>query len=308
MGIGGVFDLSTLKKDPRSESVHSQSGGDTIPGPIRLDVTAQNLEAVIQTAMQLPVLLVFFSERSENSQTLVAKMDMLATEYKGRFQLGVVDVEAHRDVTAAFGVTAVPAAAALLQGQPIPLFQGLPDDAQLRDTVEKLLASAQQYGLNGVLDGDPDGVPAEPEVPPLHKEGLEALERGDLEAAHEAYSKALLENPGDSEAKTALYQVELLQRVAQISPSGDADGAEQILVATKDAPLTDVETHLQAADLELAFGRADAAFARLIDVVKATTGDERESVRARLIELFDVVGVHSELVTQARKALANALF
>lgn len=305
MSMGGVFDLSTLKKDPHNEPA---AGGAQIPGPIRLDVTPENLESVIQTAMHLPVLLVFYSERSENSISLVATMDALAAEYKGRFQLGVVDVEAHRDVTAAFGVNAVPAAAAVLQGQPIPLFQGLPDQVQLRDTVEKLLASAAQYGLTGVLDGDPDGTPPEPEVPPLHKEGLEALERGDLEAAHAAYSKALLENPGDGDAKTALYQVELLQRVAQANPDGEAETAQNVLIAAKDAPLTDVTTHLQAADLELAFGRADAAFARLIDVVKATTGDERESVRKRLVELFDIVGVHSDLVMQARKALANALF
>lgn len=283
-------------------------GGSSVPGPFELTVTSENLETVLQTSMHLPVVLVFHSEKSENSTKLAATMSALAARFAGRFQLGLVDVEASREVTGAFGISAVPAAAALLQAQPVPLFQGLPDDEQLIDTVEKLLEAAQQYGLNGVLDGDADGTPPEPEIPPLHKEGLEALEKGDLEGAHAAYTKALKESPADSEARTALHQVELLQRVRAANPEGSPQVAESILLKAKDAPMTDVEPHLEAADVEFSYGRPDAAFARLIDVVRNTTDDDRNLARTRLLALFDIAGPHSELVGQARKALTNALF
>ena len=62
------------------------------------------------------------------------------------------------------------------------------------------------------------------------------------------------------------------------------------------------------AAVESADGRPDAAFTRLIAAVQRTTGDEREKIRERLIELFQVVGPSDPLVSQARKALANALF
>ncbi|MFY9263738.1 MAG: tetratricopeptide repeat protein [Actinomycetaceae bacterium] len=284
------------------------AGEPRVPGPYRIDITESNLEQVLQTSMHLPVIIVFSSEHSANSAKLVALFERLTRDYGGRFQLGTVDVEAQRQVTAAFGVNAVPTAAAILATQPTPLFQGLPEEEAVRQVIDQVLAAGEQSGISGVLDGDPEGVIPEPEIPPLHKEGLEALERGDLDGAHAAYTQALKENVGDNEARLALYQVELLQRLSTLNPEGTAVGAEEILKNAASAELTEVDVHLQAADLEVSFGRADAAFSRLIDVIKATTGDERDRVRTRLLQLFEIVGPHTELVTTARRALTNALF
>lgn len=300
--LGGAFDLSTLKQPEQ------QNAEPSVPGPYELEVRTADLEAVVQTSMHLPVVLVFHSLTSENSAKLVATMSQLAAQYAGRIQVGKVAIEEGREIVTAFGITGIPAAAALLQGQPVPLFQGLPERQQLVEAIDKLLAAASQYGLNGILDGDAAGIPPEPEVPPLHKEGLEALEKGDLAAAHTAYSKALKENPRDSEALTALRQVELLQRVSALNPSGEVAVVEKILVDSRDVAMHNVEVHLTAADIEFSYGRADAAFARLIEVVRQTSGDDRETVRKRLLELFDIIGQHNDLVVQARKALTNALF
>lgn len=302
---GGIYDLSQLKKPAESTPAAEQ---ETLPGPFVVEVTAQNLEHVIQTSMSLPVILAFHSERSENSATLVETLERKVRELGGRIQLATVNVETAREVTAAFGVSAVPAAAALLQGQPVPLFQGLPDDASISDTLSKIVATASQYGLTAVLDGDENAVPPEPEVPPLHREGLQALEEGRLDDAHAAYVAALKENPGDGEAKIALHQVELLIRVSAANPEGSTEVAQEILARATADNLADVEAQLAAADLEFSVGRADAAFGRLIEVVRVTAGDDRDSARQRLLDLFDVAGIHSELVQQARKALTNALF
>ena len=61
------------------------------------------------------------------------------------------------------------------------------------------------------------------------------------------------------------------------------------------------------ADLLVASGDVDNGLAGLIDLVKTSSGDEREEVRQRLLELFDVLGEHPA-VGAARRALANALF
>ncbi|VEI13776.1 tetratricopeptide repeat protein [Trueperella bialowiezensis] len=300
--MSGVYDLSAFQKKDDA------GGGDTVPGPYVLAVTAQNLQGVINTSAQLPVIAAFHSDKSQNSQALIGMLSKLVNEHKGRFQLATVDVDENSDVAQAFGVNAVPAAVAILQGQPIPLFQGLPDDAQLTDTIAKILQAASEYGMTGVLDGDADATPPEPEIPPLHKAGLEALEKGDVEAAHAAYSEALAQNPADSEAQTALYQIELIQRIAQMNPDGDTQATQKILTAAQSAPLTDVDSHLKAADLEFSYQRPDAAFRRLIDVIKATSGEEREKARERLLAYFDILGPEQPVVAQARKALANALF
>jgi putative thioredoxin len=62
------------------------------------------------------------------------------------------------------------------------------------------------------------------------------------------------------------------------------------------------------ADLDVAGGHVEDAFAALVDLVRATQGDERESVRVHLVELFAVVGGHDQRVVKARRALMSALF
>jgi putative thioredoxin len=53
---------------------------------------------------------------------------------------------------------------------------------------------------------------------------------------------------------------------------------------------------------------ADAAFNRLIGLVKRTSGDERTKVRTRLIELFDLFDPSDQAVIAGRRNLANALY
>jgi putative thioredoxin len=43
-------------------------------------------------------------------------------------------------------------------------------------------------------------------------------------------------------------------------------------------------------------------------LVRTTSGDERELVRERLLELFTVVGIADPAVMAARRSLATALF
>ncbi|MCR6712824.1 MAG: tetratricopeptide repeat protein [Demequina sp.] len=69
-----------------------------------------------------------------------------------------------------------------------------------------------------------------------------------------------------------------------------------------------VAAQLAVADLDVLGGAVEDAFARLIDVVRGTSGDERDAVRERLVELFDIVGAEDPRVVAARRALAAALY
>jgi len=55
-------------------------------------------------------------------------------------------------------------------------------------------------------------------------------------------------------------------------------------------------------------GQAEAAFGRLIGVVKRLSGEERNEVRVRLLELFETLGNADERVLKARRDLMTALF
>ncbi|HET6298863.1 MAG TPA: tetratricopeptide repeat protein, partial [Kribbella sp.] len=62
------------------------------------------------------------------------------------------------------------------------------------------------------------------------------------------------------------------------------------------------------ADVDLMGGHVDDAFARLIKTIQVTAGDERNTVRLHLLELFEVVGINDERVIKSRRRLMAALF
>jgi putative thioredoxin len=69
-----------------------------------------------------------------------------------------------------------------------------------------------------------------------------------------------------------------------------------------------VSAQVAAADLEVVGGHVEDAFARLIDLVRVSAGEDREAAREHLLSLFEVVGGQDPRVAQARRALMSALF
>ena len=133
-----------------------------------------------------------------------------------------------------------------------------------------------------------------------HEAAFDAIESGDLDGAAAAYERAIAEDPNDQEAKLGLAQVGLMKRTAGV----DLAAARAAAAADPD----DVEAAITVADLDVLGGHVEDAFARLIDVVKRTSGAERDRARTHLISLFDVVGNHDERVKKGRTALMSALF
>ena len=296
----GAVDLSGLAQSASP----AQAGADgSISGPYVLDVTPDNLRSVLETSNQLPVVISFYAEQSEASGKLTSQLEALAGEARGHFQLGKVDVGAYPEVAQAFGLQGVPAAVALIQAQPVPLFQGSPDDNEIAPLINRVLETAAQYGMTAVLSGEEEaGEPTPPARPPHQAAGFDAVDAGDLETAKAEFTQALKDNPGDEESQKMLAQVELVERVREV-----ADPVA-LMQQAQASGLHDVPTQLSAADVECYTRRPEAAFQRLIDVISVTSGDERETARKRLLELFEIVGSENPAVGQARKALAMALF
>ena len=51
-----------------------------------------------------------------------------------------------------------------------------------------------------------------------------------------------------------------------------------------------------------------AGFGRALEAVRTHQGEERESARLRLLELFEIIGATSPEVAQARRRLASLLY
>ncbi len=139
LGMYGAVDLSSLSAPPAG-------GGEAaskVRGGVVVDVTAQSMASALDVSAKLPVVLVFYSARSEASVALDSRLQEIAVRRGGRFQLGRVDVDAAVEVAQAFRVTGVPAAVALIQGQPVPLFQGAPADGEIDKVIDQVLARTE---------------------------------------------------------------------------------------------------------------------------------------------------------------------
>lgn len=319
MSMSGVVDLAAVKaaqeakakaEQARADAARQGGAGAVSPADLVIDVDEAGFERdVIQRSAEVPVVIDFWAEWCQPCKQLSPVLERLAVEYDGRFLLAKIDVDANQMLMQQFGVQGIPAVFAVVAGQALPLFQGAAGEAQIRQTLDQLVAVAEQrFGLTG-LTVDPDARPgerAEPAETPagpydaLLEAAVQALDAGDLAGAVRAYQNVLVDDPGNTEAKLGLAQAELLQRVQDMDP-------QAVRKEAAEKP-QDAQAQIAAADLDLVGGHVEDAFGRLIDAVRRTAGEERDAVRLRLLELFEVVGPEDPRVAAARRALARALF
>jgi putative thioredoxin len=300
----GAFDLSSLAA-PAGAPGGAASAGAT--GAYVLDVTSPDAIAeVAEASVQHLVLLSLWSPQAPTSVALNEVLTRLSDSYAGRFLLARVDVDAVPQVAAAVGAEGVPFVVALLGGQPVAQVPPSADETALRGVLDQLLQAAVTNGVTGravpraVAAQPPDGSDDRAGDDPRFAEADAALGAGDIDAAITAYQNVVTANPMDHEASERLAGVKLMRRTAGADP-------EKARAAAAGAP-DDVDAQLLAADLDVVVGSIEDAFARLVDTVRRTSGDERDRVRTHLLELFEIVGVDDPRVGVARRNLSMALF
>ncbi|MFF7021758.1 tetratricopeptide repeat protein [Streptomyces klenkii] len=317
MSMSGVVDLAAVKAAGEAKQKAEQARAEAVrrgappaaAGRLVFDADEAGFEAdVLQRSAEVPVVIDFWADWCEPCKQLGPLLERLAAEYAGRFVLAKVDVEANQLLFQQFGVQSIPAVFAVVAGQALPLFQGAAPEAQIRQVLDQLVQVAEQrFGIVGApvsaeAPGEGEPEPEQPVGPYDEALGLahEALDKGDLGGAVQAYKNVLADDPAHPEAKLGLAQAELLQRVQGVDPRA-------VRKAAADAP-GDVQAQIAAADLDLVGGHVEDAFGRLIDTVRRTTGEDRNAARVRLLELFEVIGADDPRVSAARTALSRALF
>ena len=142
--------------------------------------------------------------------------------------------------------------------------------------------------------------PGGPPMPAAYAEARAAMERGDLDGAAKVFEQELAANPADPVAKTGLAQVNLIRRISSYDQAqARRDAAEHP---------GDVAAQTRVADVDLASGRVEEAFDRLLGVVRRTSGEEREQARKHLVSLFEILPPNDPQIKKARSTLSALLF
>ncbi len=336
----GAVDLSARQAAAQRRQQAPQAGESAAAssGAV-IEVTEQTFNTdVVERSRTMPVIVDLWADWCAPCQQLGPVLEKLAAEAGGRWVLAKVDVDANPQLSAALQVQSIPMVVAVIGGQLVDGFLGAMPEAQVRQWIGQVLAVAEQMGLRladrpaGVAEEDtdlgapgegargpqagrdgrpgaPGAGPARPpsggygdagQMPPAYAEARAAMERGDLDAAAKVFEEELAASPGDPVAKTGLAQVNLLRRVSSYDQARSRREAAE--------HPADVAAQIRVADIDLASGRIEEAFDRLLGVVRRTSGEDRDQARAHLVGLFDILPPKDPRVTRARSALSALLF
>ena len=231
----------------------------------------------------------------------------VAEEYEGRFLAGLVDIDAQPAIAQAVQLQSVPFVFAVIDGRPQPLIQDVLTLDNLRTAINQVMQQLDHPGHHRT----PPAAPGRP-GPRRRGGGRRAAARPALRA-----------RPGRAGARGLRHGGGGVREAGQGQPrrrggrrrARDGEGAQRTTGvdaaaarAAADASPDDVEAQTLAADLDLLEGDVDAAFARLVELVRRTAGDERNQAREHLLGLFAAVGNDDPRVLKGRQSLASALF
>ena len=343
----GAVDLGARQTAAQRRQQAAARSGDQPAGGAVFEVTEETFATdVVERSRSVPVIVDLWADWCGPCKQLSPVLEKLATEAAGRWVLAKVDVDANPQLSAALRVQSIPMVVAVMAGQMVDGFLGALPEAQVREWLDQVLAAADELGVDGGTAADGQGEAGQdgqagqaqdgqaqagqagqagpgaaaggtgpaaagaqgarpapgprPGEHPGYQAAQEAMEGGDLDAAAAAFEQVLAATPDDPVAKVGLGQVDLIRRV---------NGYDQAKVRREAAEHPDdVAAQSRVADLDLAMGKIDEAFDRLLGTIRRTTGEQRDQARRHLVSLFEILPGRDQRVTRARGTLSSLLF
>ena len=289
---------------------------------------------VVEPSMTKLVILDFFAEWCGPCKALAPMLEKVAGEYADKGVVLVkVDVDKEQFIAAQFQVQSIPTVYAMFQGQPVADLTSARSESQLKEALDQILA---QLPIEG---GDASGAQAQAaeQVDQFAAMGEQVLAEGDAAraagifaqvtemapdnaAAHAGLIRALTQADQVEEAKAVLAAAEanpalsgdtLIENAkAALDLAGNKvdDGELSALREKAAADPADMEARLTYAEAAFAAGHRDAAADELLAMVEADREWNEGAARAKLIDIFNAVGLEDPWVVTTRRRLSKLLF
>ncbi|MDE8650531.1 tetratricopeptide repeat protein [Novosphingobium album (ex Liu et al. 2023)] len=283
-------------------------------------------QEVAEPSMTKLVILDFWAEWCGPCKALTPVLEKVAAEYADKgVVLAKINVDEEQFIASQFQVRSIPTVYALFQGQPVADLTNARSESQLRSVLDQLLAKLP------VEAGDA----AAPDLAPLLAMGEDVLASGDGERAAGIFAQIAEMAPDNAEAHAGLIRALVLAghveeaeaALAMLDPGLAADArierARAALELAKDRPDDSELAALRAAaaerpaDMDAQFAFAGAAFAAgerdaaadtLLAMIAADRAWNEGAARAKLLQMFEAIGLEDPWVAATRRRLSTILF
>lgn len=286
--MSGAVDLAALAA--KAEAARQVASGAHGGGAI-VDVTDASFEGTVARSQEQLVVVELYTPRSPECVEFSPVLAGLADRAGGQWLLARVNIDASPGIAQAFGVQSVPMVVALAGGQPVSAFNGPQPEAQVQGWLDDIFAK-----VGGMFPESAGAAPQEPDDPRILA-AEQLMNDGDLDGALAAYRVVAEAEPGNTEAVAAVKNLEFILRAQAHDPAIVDTAAEE-----------DLDAQFAAADVLLLSQQPEAAFERVLAVVRSSVGDDKDRARAFLIELFELFDPADPAVVAARRKLAAALY
>jgi putative thioredoxin len=284
-------------------------------------------QTVAEPSMTKLVIVDFWAEWCGPCKALAPVLEKVAAEYADKgVVLAKINVDEEQFIAAQFQVRSIPTVYALFQGQPVADLTNARSEGQLRQVLDQLLEKLP------IQAGGPE---PEQDIAPLLAMGEEVLDGGDGPRAATIFAQIAEIAPDSAPAHAGL--IRSLVAAGQIDEAkGVLDGLNEELAKdpaierakaafelAQDAPDEGELASLRAAaverpaDMDAQFAFASAAFAAgdreaAVETLLAMIAADREwhegAAKAKLLQIFEAVGLEDPWVAAMRRKLSTILF
>ncbi|MDT8760768.1 tetratricopeptide repeat protein [Sphingomonas psychrotolerans] len=279
---------------------------------------------VVEPSMTSLVVIDFWAEWCGPCKALTPVLEKVTSDYAGKgVVLAKVDVDKNQFIAAQFQVRSIPTVYAMFQGQLVADLTSARTETQLRTMLDQILRQLPVQSAEAAVEA---------ELEPLIAMGEQVLAEGDNERAlsiFEQIAEMAPDHPqvaaGRARALVALGHADEAEAVLAALPEEVAKGAEieqaraAVALAREATPvedLSELEAKAATGDMEARYELAGARMASDRDAAAATLlamiAEDREwndgAARARLLKLFEAVGLEDPWVSAQRRKLSAILF